>query len=384
MSAGPLCWHLITGEYPPLFGGVSEYTRQVARALVEAGDRVTVWAPEAVGVCPEEGGVTVRHLSGTFGPQALRQLSNALRCERRPFRLLVQYVPQMYGYRGVNLAFCLWLSSLHRYRPWVMFHEVAFPWGQSYSARQHLLSGGQQFMAWLLLRRCRRVFVSIPGWEPMLRRLLPRGRRPEWLPIPSNLPVTAAPAARAALRATLVPQGGFLLGHFGTYGEAVAPLLTAVLPAVLERHENRRVLLLGRGSCRFAKKVQCGHPYLAHRLVSAGEQPPDAAAGYLSACDLLIQPFSDGVSSRRTTLMAGLALGVPIVTNRGHLTEPLWSGGAVALTDSPSARAYQEAVTTVLESSTELERLGRAGADCYRRWFALERTVSILRKPAKW
>jgi hypothetical protein len=38
-------WHILTGEYPPQPGGVSDYTRQLARALVDAGDSVEVWAP---------------------------------------------------------------------------------------------------------------------------------------------------------------------------------------------------------------------------------------------------------------------------------------------------------------------------------------------------
>ena len=38
-------WHIITGEYPPQPGGVSDYTRLVAEGLAAAGDAVTVWAP---------------------------------------------------------------------------------------------------------------------------------------------------------------------------------------------------------------------------------------------------------------------------------------------------------------------------------------------------
>ena len=33
-------WMMLTGEYPPQVGGVADYTQQVARALVQAGDQV--------------------------------------------------------------------------------------------------------------------------------------------------------------------------------------------------------------------------------------------------------------------------------------------------------------------------------------------------------
>ena len=39
-------WHILTGEYPPQPGGVSDYTRMVAEGLAAAGDEVVVWAPQ--------------------------------------------------------------------------------------------------------------------------------------------------------------------------------------------------------------------------------------------------------------------------------------------------------------------------------------------------
>ena len=38
-------WHILTGEYPPQPGGVSDYSRMVAHGLAAAGDEVVVWAP---------------------------------------------------------------------------------------------------------------------------------------------------------------------------------------------------------------------------------------------------------------------------------------------------------------------------------------------------
>ena len=37
--------HIITPEYPPQPGGVSDYTAQVAEGLAQEGEEVHVWCP---------------------------------------------------------------------------------------------------------------------------------------------------------------------------------------------------------------------------------------------------------------------------------------------------------------------------------------------------
>src|SRR5262249_44693742 len=102
-------WHLITGEYPPQPGGVSDYTRLVAGALADAGKRVTVWCPPADGATPDEGGVTVRRELGAMGGADLRRAGALLDAEPAPRRLLVQWVPHAFGRRAINYPFCRWV-----------------------------------------------------------------------------------------------------------------------------------------------------------------------------------------------------------------------------------------------------------------------------------
>jgi hypothetical protein len=42
-----VAWAIVTGEYPPQTGGVSDYTPQVALALANLGDPVHIFAPPA-------------------------------------------------------------------------------------------------------------------------------------------------------------------------------------------------------------------------------------------------------------------------------------------------------------------------------------------------
>jgi len=118
---------VLTGEYPPAPGGVSDYTRLVACGLAAAGDMVEVWAPACGSKAPNDPGVQVHWLPSNFGPGALCELQQALRCQPGPRRLLVQYVPHAFGFKAMNVGLAHWLfRARHRECVWVMFHEVCF------------------------------------------------------------------------------------------------------------------------------------------------------------------------------------------------------------------------------------------------------------------
>jgi glycosyltransferase involved in cell wall biosynthesis len=96
----------------------------------------------------------------------------------------------------------------------------------------------------------------------------------------------------------------------------------------------------------------------------------------------MLQPFPDGVSSRRTTVMAGIAHGRPVVTTSGPLTEPIWAeSGAVDLVPVAEVGQISRRVETLLADSSALVRLGAEGRALYERAFAWDRTVEQLNAP---
>src|SRR3954466_9251737 len=100
--------HLLTPEYPPMSGGVADYTRLVARGLSAAGDDVHVWCA-AGGRGGAAGRFTVHPELGTFQRADLARAGKLLDTFSSPRRLLVQWVPHGYGFRAMNVGFCLWL-----------------------------------------------------------------------------------------------------------------------------------------------------------------------------------------------------------------------------------------------------------------------------------
>jgi len=297
----------------------------------------------------------------------------------RETRLLVQYVPHAFGYKAMNLPFCLWLTSLRRMRVWVMFHEVAFPLSWRQPLKHNILGCVTRVMAWLVRRAAERTFVSTPAWGELLQRLQ---RKPvEWLPIPSNLPDCVAPEQVAEVRGRLERgPGSILLGHFGTFGSHIAPLLARVLPPLLLADGRRQAVLVGRRSLEFARRFQSEHPTVADRVVATGEVSLSEAAACLAACDVLLQPYPDGVTSRFTTLMAGLALGRPVVTTTGRLSEPFWhESGAVALAPASDPGRFVEQVERLLASDEQRSSLAARGRSVYRERFSVERVIATLR-----
>jgi len=92
-------WAILTGEYPPQPGGVSDYTRLLGNALVKAGEEVVVWAPPISGSELSNPQATVYRLSDRFGIKSRRELGQALRALPIGSRVLVQYVPQAFGWK---------------------------------------------------------------------------------------------------------------------------------------------------------------------------------------------------------------------------------------------------------------------------------------------
>jgi len=112
-------------------------------------------------------------------------------------------------------------------------------------------------------------------------------------------------------------------------------------------------------------------------VVATGYLSPEAVSVHLQACDAAVQPYPDGASGRRTTLMAALECAVPTVTTRGRFTEPLWDSAPVRLAPAGDAAALAAATLDLLDAP-DRRALGTAGRDFYRQHFSMRRTLDVL------
>jgi len=376
-------WVIITGAYPPEQGGLADYTAVLAKELASQGDQVTVvTGPLDLNQLPILEGVEVLTLSDHFCRRGLAQLDQYLATIQKPYRLLVQYVPQALGprrtsrFKGLPLTFAWWLRRPHAAPIWTMFHEakVLAPPGSGL-ALQALACVTDQMLGFAA-RASERIFVAMPAWEPHIARHLRGNQRVEYLPIPSNVATVVDLAATARTRAMLLNgHARAVVGHFGTFSTEITDLMEPLLRRTLAGHPERQILLVGDGSTEFAARLE---PSASGRIRATGRLAADSVAQHLSACDLMLQPFPDGASTRRGSLMAGLALGVPVVSNLGPASEPLWrEHEAIGLADD--TESLPAMVDQLLSSPDARQALGVRGRTLYEGHFSLAHTLCVLR-----
>jgi glycosyltransferase involved in cell wall biosynthesis len=327
--------------------------------------------------------VRVHRLADRFGPRSLLDLLVRLRRLPKPRRIIVQYVPQSFGMRALNFPFALAMLTLRGLPLWVMFHEFAIVDDARESLGRRLQAFGTRRMAALMALAAQRAFVSTPAWSPLIKRAAGRHAEITWLPVPSNVPTTNLPeTAVGHLRALLaIADDTRVVGHFGTYSMIeTCRLLQAIVPAVLGSDPARRFFLMGRNGQELANGLILRHPELASRLVVTGELTPEKLAAHLRACDVLVQPYADGVTARRGSLIAGLALGIPIVSNTGERTEDFWKSSDALVLAAGDARSVVDAVESLLGDSDLRARLAFNARALYRARFDVRHTVDALRE----
>jgi glycosyltransferase involved in cell wall biosynthesis len=280
----------------------------------------------------------------------------------------------------MNIPFCFWLwrRAAAGDRIELMVHEPYLHlWEGSW--RQTAAAAVHRVMTAVLLRAATRVWIAVPAWEPMWKPYAFGRSVPfTWVPIPSGVSLPDALEVRG-LRARLGANRHPVIGHLGTYGSLVSALLDGLLPDILRQLSAPQVLLIGAGSEQYRAAFLIRHPQYADRIGATGPLSERALATHIAACDLLVQPYPDGITSRRTTAMAGLRLGVPIVTTSGYLTEHLWEEtGAVRLSAVADRAGTVAHVADLLARADVRARLGETGRDVYARLFDISRTVAAL------
>jgi len=351
----------VTGEYPPMQGGVADYTRALGQALVAAGQEVAVLTSDRASEAPVDPGLAVWPEVTAWDRSCWAALDGTI-AGWRPDIVHIQYQTAAYDMRpGINL----W-----PWRPWrrpdvataVTFHDLRLP---------YLFPKAQLVRRWVtetLARSCRLAITTNPEDTTVLR-----GVRPDLVEIPigSNIPCAAlADFDRTTWRQRLgLPPAAAVLCYFGFLNASKGgELLVDVLAALVSRGLDAHLLMIG-GSVgasdptnqTYLQQVEdrIGREGLAGRVHWTGHlAAPEVSAAFLTS-DLCLLPYQDGVSYRRGSFMAALAHGMPIISTTPAAPYPdLHDGETLLLAPVGDGAGLVAACLRLLEDASLRRRLG--------------------------
>ena len=376
---------LLTGEYPPLQGGVGDFTRQLARAMAQAGHDVQVLttrrSPSGAAATPDDAGVTVRRAVERWGWRSL-WAARTWAAEHKLDVVNVQYQAAMY-----SLAAPIHFLPDVVGKPCVAtFHDLRIPYlfpkagGLRHAAVTHLAG-----------RSCAAIATDPADAVELERRGV---RSVTQIPIGSNVaaqpPTGYDPVAWRQARGLRADD--FVVGYFGFLNHSKGgDTLIDALAALVAAEPRTRLLLIGgqAGSSDatdlvFAERIKAmiEQHHLADRVIRTGYLPEAETSAALLACDVMALPYRDGVSLRRGTLMAALAHGRAIVSTTSD-TQPdeLRAGEDIVLVAPDAPEQLAQALLELSREPHRRARLGEGARALAARfgWEAIAaRTVDVL------
>jgi glycosyltransferase involved in cell wall biosynthesis len=361
---------LITSRLPPNRCGVGDYSVQLGNALTARGNEVVLLtARDQASVVPGSA-FSVRNTLPGFGirsaPTLWREINSL-----EPDVILVQWVPFLYSRTGTNLSFPLTIAALaaRGFRVRVMVHEpwVRFIWWS------YFLTGPVQRLALgILATASQKVSVSISPWRELLRSRLPWKRSDiDYVPVGSNIPFVRVPSPGAFRSKAGIPDDAIVLAMFSLHGAAKAfSYVESAWRTVTSRMDGHRFHLVLIGASAEEAERLLPEAAVHARCHVTGPLPAADVSAWLQSVDLLLAPFSDGMTTRRTTVMAAMAHGVPVVSTRGRLTDPeLFDRSPLVLTDL-DADMFARAVVALIDDPARRIALAGATRAFYDRHFS--------------
>lgn len=316
---------LITGEFPPMEGGVGAFTRELAHALALQGYEIHVLTNRAAR--PATAVPRLRNLATPIDLEfahlypfvhkwrwpALATVADWVM--RYDLELVnVQYQAAAYHMRSPAINFLPW--RLHDLtKAVVTFHDLRVPYLFPKAGR--LRQTAVRFMA----RQAHGVIVTNQAdYQALTAQVATPTRQ---IPIGSNVAThTPNQTEIAAVRQKLGLQpGDCLLSYFGFLNESKGA--DTLVTALAQLDDRCHLVFIGgqTGSSDSTNQAflarlqgQIADLGLAERVHWTGFLPDREVSAHLHAADLMVMPYRDGVSLRRGTLMAVLAHGRPLVT----------------------------------------------------------------------
>ncbi len=362
----------VTGEYPPMQGGVGDCTREIGRALIQLGHQVTVvtCSKAATTSRPKASDEpVVRATVDDWSWTSWAHILEALHAQQSDI-LHIQYQTAAYAmHPAVN--FLPLRLRLGRMRPLILitYHDVRVP---------YLFPKAGALRTWITLLPARWsdavIATNTEDHEYLSRAHL--GNALRLIPIGSNIhPHPPAGYDRAAWRARLgVSADDVLLCYFGFLNESKGgETLFRSLAELVHRGYEAKVLMIGGQvgdsdptNVAYFERVNAlsSELGLTDRVLWTGYTPAEEVSANFLAADICVLPYRDGVSFRRGSFMAALAHGLPIVSTQPLVPiSALADGDNILLIPAEDPKAAADALETLISTPALRARLSSGALD---------------------
>lgn len=315
---------IITGEYPPMQGGVGAYSQILAQTFADQGHDVFVLSNQAAQ--ENHPGVALNNAVQSWHPRSLLTFRRWAQ-EKRLDVVNVQYETAAYSMS----PWIHFIPDVARGRSVVTtFHDLLFP---------YLFPKAGPLRDWIVLHLARASDgVIATNQEDLLRlerELGKHGQALRLIPIGSNIR-TEVPedGDRAAWRDKAgAGSDDFLIAYFGfmNHSKGVDILLRDVASVRNEYGYPLKLIMIG-GRTGTSDPTNAGYAQEIDRLVAelgliphitwTGFVNDKEVSAYLAASDVVALPYRDGASYRRGSLMAAIQHGCAIITTRPRVDIP--------------------------------------------------------------
>lgn len=376
---------LVTGEYPPMEGGVGAFTAELAKALHELGHSVHIITsrearpPDAPrtftsAIEPVDIGFAQLHprINRWRWPSLAVIVDIVIRHELDVVN--IQYQPAAYNMNSAAINFLPWRLK-NVVKTAVTFHDLRVPYLFPKAGRL------RQTAVAFLARSADGVIATNSADFAALQAIIQRrgaeaqrGRQVTQIAIGSNItvhPTNHIEVQEIREQLELQPQDT-LLGYFGFLNESKGA--DTLIEALAGLDGRFHLIFIGgqTGASDAANnqsfldglKAQIEALGLSERVHWTGFLSDARVSAHLQASDMLVMPYRDGASLRRGTLMAALAHGCPLITTTPTAPTPqLVSGENCCLVPVGEVGALATAVQTLANDAALRQKLGQGAAE---------------------
>ncbi len=364
---------IVTPSFPPTSCGIADYSLNLAKALT-CFDVSTLTAEENF---PRKGEHEAIACFRRDDPRSLLDVPKVIAL-MEPEWMVVQYCPTAYGgRRGVNPYLHRMIGRVRRRstrtRIALVVHESFV---EISNARRLVLQATLYYQLLASSRHANLLVVPVKAWMSTVGRFAP-GKRVIYAPVGSNIPL--AKCNRDQVRVELgIPSSEPALGLLGRLPEATG--MEAILAAIRRIRECGRVptvVYVGPDTSRAEACIG-----QSARLLTGSNLDRVEVSRRLQVCDVYLAPFDEGVSTRRTSLMAALCHGLPIVGTRGSITDATLlseDGSSLLLVDRTDVHGFAASVYALVTDSPKALRLSLNARRLYEDMYSWQQVSRLFR-----